>query len=279
MGRLAAQEIRRLDLPLARYLKPEVRFEGAGKTVLLDNFYNSEWRKDTAGARTRYHYVWHDTTNSGYSQLGALLTGAGAVIDTLCQAPTPVSLARGSLYIIVDPDTPQETERPEYISAEAAGAIEAWVRQGGILVLLGNDNGNAEFEHFNALAARFGIRFNEDSRNRVVGKAFEVGTFDRFPDHPVFRGVRRVYIKELSTLSLQPPAEALFSQEGDTILAFARHGKGAVFAAGDPWFYNEYMDGPKLPPGYDNPKAADNLFRWLLGMSGGAGEVSLGQRR
>jgi unsaturated rhamnogalacturonyl hydrolase len=41
-------------------------------------------------------------------------------------------------------------------------------------------------------------------------------------------------------------------------------GKGLVFAVGDPWLYNEYMDTRRLPPGYDNAIAGENLFRWLL---------------
>jgi len=39
--------------------------------------------------------------------------------------------------------------------------------------------------------------------------------------------------------------------------------KGAVFAVGDPWFYNEYPDGRKLPPQYENFKAANDLVKWL----------------
>ncbi len=241
--------------------------EGVRRTVLLDNFYNNEWRKDSLGRPVRYHYLWHDTASSGFSQLGGIITRTGAVVDTLCQAPTGKTLERASVYMIVDPDTPRETAAPEYISDEASAAIEAWVRQGGILVLMGNDKGNAEFEHLNRLAGRFGIRFNEDSRNRVTGTAYETGTFDRFPDHPLFKGVRRIFIKELSTLSLHDPAAPVFTQQGDVIMAFAPCGKGGVFAVGDPWFYNEYMDQRRLPAGYDNPRAADNLFRWLLSLS------------
>jgi unsaturated rhamnogalacturonyl hydrolase len=36
-----------------------------------------------------------------------------------------------------------------------------------------------------------------------------------------------------------------------------------VFAVGDPWFYNEYTDGRKLPADYDNYKAADDLVKWV----------------
>jgi unsaturated rhamnogalacturonyl hydrolase len=38
-----------------------------------------------------------------------------------------------------------------------------------------------------------------------------------------------------------------------------------VFAIGDPWLYNEYADGRKLPADFDNYKAAEDLVKWLLG--------------
>jgi unsaturated rhamnogalacturonyl hydrolase len=236
----------------------------ARRLVLLDCYYNDEWRKDSTGNLVRYHYLWQDTTNSGYSQLAAIITKAGATVDTLCQAPTPDALERASIYIIVDPDTPKETQSPNYLEEPAIGVIDNWVRSGGVLVLLGNDKGNAEFEHFNQLAERFGVHFKEDSRNKVVGDDFQTGTFKKFPEHRLFAGVKRIFIKELSTLRVQKPAKAVFSEGGDNLMAFSRVGKGAVFAVGDPWFYNEYMDQRRLPPGYDNAKAADNLFRWLL---------------
>jgi unsaturated rhamnogalacturonyl hydrolase len=37
-----------------------------------------------------------------------------------------------------------------------------------------------------------------------------------------------------------------------------------VFAVGDPWFYNEYIDGRKLPSAYKNYNAAVELFKWLI---------------
>jgi unsaturated rhamnogalacturonyl hydrolase len=237
---------------------------GANKIVRLDCFYNSEWRKGKEGSRVRYHYIWDDTTNSGFSILGKIISKLGATIDTLSEAPTMQSLSGASIYLIIDPDTPLETEHPNFIDARAIDAIVKWVRQGGVLLLMGNDRGNAEFEHFNELAAQFGIRFNEDSRNRVTGKDYDVGKFDSFPDHPLFKGVKQIFIKELSTLRVQEPATVIFSDRGDAIMAFARLGKGVVFAVGDPWLYNEYMDHRRLPEGYENEKAAENLFRWLL---------------
>jgi unsaturated rhamnogalacturonyl hydrolase len=232
--------------------------------VVLDCYFNNEWKKDTAGNLVRFHYIWDDSADSGFSQLAAIVREVGGMTDTLCQPPSQQVLKDARIYIIVDPDTPEETADPKYIDQQAIETITTWVNDGGMLVLLGNDTGKAEFKHLNELAGRFGIRFNEDSRNRVTGRQFEIGTFDHFPDHPLFGKVRKIFIKELSTLQIQGQATALFSEGGDTIMAFTRFGQGGVFAVGDPWFYNEYMDNRKLPDGYDNARAADNLFRWLL---------------
>lgn len=236
--------------------------------VLLDCYYNNEWRPDPSGHPVRFHYVWSDTTNSGFSILGGILSGSGLVIDTLSRAPERDALSRAAIYLIVDPDTPLETRAPNYIEPADVAVITRWVRDGGVLVLMGNDSGNAEFTHLNALASGFGIVFNEVSRNRVRGGDYGTGTFASFPDHPLFAGVRRIFIKEMSTLRLREPAIPVFSEGGDVIMALSRYGKGAVFAVGDPWFYNEYMDERRLPPGYDNGKAASNLFLWLLKIAG-----------
>ena len=47
-------------------------------------------------------------------------------------------------------------------------------------------------------------------------------------------------------------------------MAAAKTGKGIVFAVGDPWLYNEYIDGRKLPEVYENFEAGKELLQWLL---------------
>lgn len=266
---LVVDGIRALHLPLAGQLvaPPPSAPVGMNRLVLLDCAYNNETKADPAGKPTRFHYVWDDTANSGYSRLATIITRLGAIADTLNAAPTVDALANASIYIIVDPDTPKEAAHPRTVSDSEAEVIENWVRGGGSLILLANDKGNAEFERFNGLAERFGIHFNEDSHNRVTGYQYENGTFDKFPQHPLFAGVRRVFIKEYSSLRLEKPARPVLrvSPDGPVVVAFARVGKGSVFAVGDPWFYNEYMDARRLPEGYDNTRTAENLFRWLLG--------------
>ncbi len=232
--------------------------------VVLDCCFNNEWKTDASGARWRYHYVWSDTLDSGFSQLETIVRDCGADPDTLCQVPTDQALSTAAVYLIVDPDTPKETAHPTFIDDSASAVIARWVSHGGILLLLGNDSGNAEFAHLNRLASRFGIRFNEDSRNKVVGKDYTTGTFSALPPHPMFEGVRKIFLKEISTLALHKPAEPILVDGGDVIVAMARVGSGLVVAVGDPWFYNEYMDHRRLPEEYDNALVARNLFRWLL---------------
>jgi len=129
---------------------------------------------------------------------------------------------------------------------------------------MGNDVGNAEFDHFNQLAGVFGIQFNKDSRNKVPGNDFTMGRLVVTPPHPIFKTARNLYLKEISTLQLKPPARAVFVDNNDNIMAVAKYGKGTVFAVGDPWLYNEYTDGRKLPPEYDNFKAAQDLALWFI---------------
>ena len=47
-------------------------------------------------------------------------------------------------------------------------------------------------------------------------------------------------------------------------MAVAKVGKGTVFAVGDPWLYNEYVNGKNIPDEYQNQLAAKDLIRWLI---------------
>jgi PelA/Pel-15E family pectate lyase len=237
---------------------------GFGNRVMLDLYFNNEWRERKDGTRERYHYTWDDTTNSGFSLLGGVIDRMGARRLSLPVAPTLETLAQCDVYIIVDPDLPKESPEPHLMDPASVRQIREWVRAGGVLLLMGNDRGNAEFTQFNTLAKEFGITFNEDSRHRVVGKAYETGATSPLPDHPVFDGVRRIFTKEVSSLTLAPPAQVVLADGGLPIMAEARFGEGLVFAVGDPWIYNEYIDHRRLPAEFENDRAAEGLFRWLF---------------
>lgn len=93
---------------------------------------------------------------------------------------------------------------------------------------------------------------------------FEQGQITIPAGVPIFPSTRTVYIKELSPLAVKAPAKAVVTDSGDVIMAVAKVGKGTVFAVGDPWLYNEYVDGRKIPARYENFKAGKELATWLL---------------
>ncbi|HEY4107939.1 DUF4350 domain-containing protein [Puia sp.] len=241
----------------------EMKLPGA-RTVLLDEYYNNEHHKDITGANTRFHYIWNEMDNNGYAIWGHIFKKLGARLDTLAVAPTAANLAKASVYIVVDPDNEKESPAPNYPSDADITAIANWVKAGGTLVLLSNDSANCEFTHFNRLSSRFGIQFKDDCYHKVTGSQYEMGAFTMTGQDGIFRNTKKIYIKELSTLSLSGPAKPVFTDGGHNIMAVARVGKGRVFAVGDPWFYNEYTDGRKLPADFENYKAARDLAQWLL---------------
>ncbi len=262
---LVVKGIKILGLPLKDYLinGDSILSIGKGKTVGLDYYFNNEW-KEKKGKKYRYHYVWEDKENSGYYELGKIFTRYNAKVSELKTAPAAEDLNKLSIYIIVDPDTKKENPDPNFIDSASIENIVDWVKAGGVLAIFANDKGNSEFEHLNNLSGKFGIHFNVDSRNDVTGKNFDMGKFINLPDHPIFQNVDKIYLKEISTLKLEKPAEPILTDNGEIIMASAKIGKGFVFAVGDPWLYNEYIDNRKLPEGFENKKAAENLSAWLL---------------
>ncbi len=217
------------------------------KVVALDAFHNNE-------SKMPDHYQWDGVRPGGFAELGKLLTASGARLVTIRQRLTRSALAGVQIFIIVDPDTPAETADPQYIMPEEIAVLEEWVRAGGRLVLLGNDKGNAEFEHFNQLARRFGIEFLEETYPKVQGKGILIAKGDT----EIFDGAPEAYLVEVAPLKVSAGVKILLADHGTPIMALAEAGKGKVFAVGDPWDYNEYID-------FKNNRAiATNLFRRLL---------------
>jgi unsaturated rhamnogalacturonyl hydrolase len=240
---------------------------GKGKTVLLDNFFNNEWRKDATGTNIRYHYIWDDRMNSGFATLGDIFHSYGVRTESLQTAPAARDLKNANIYIIVDPDTDKETTSPNYMTENYASVIANWVKGGGVLIVMANDKGNADLEHTNLLASKFGVKYNEDNYNLVQGDKFEQGAVMVPANNPVFKTAKKVYLKEVSTLQVRPPATPVLTKEGKNIVALAKYGKGSVFIVGDPWIYDEYTDGRKLPAEFENFKAAQDIVKWAIGQS------------
>jgi unsaturated rhamnogalacturonyl hydrolase len=237
---------------------------GKGKKVVMDGWFNNEWRKNGYGINVRRHYTWDDTENGGFSLFGSVWENYGATLSNLEEAPTAKNLKGAAVYIIVDPDGWKDTKSPHYMDDKSAKAVADWVKKGGVLLMMTNDTANCDLEHFNTLSEKFGVHFSDKGRNMVKNNEFETGAVYNNVLNPVFVRTKKMYLKEISVLNVKPPAKALLSVEGDVVMATAKYGRGAVFAVGDPWLYNEYLDGRKIPAEYENFSAAGELVQWLL---------------
>lgn len=239
---------------------------GKNKKVLLDSYYNNEQEKDPSGGERSWHYKWEERANGGFQFWGKMFQRNGASIATT-YSPASASVLQGaSAYVIVDPDIPKENPDAKFMDEQAANAITDWVKAGGTLVLLLNDSGNCDLQHMNILTQKLGFTFNSDSRNHVEGRRFEQGALYLKAGNPVFKTARKVYLKEISTITITDPslAKSVYDDKGDILMVTAKVGRGKVFAVGDPWLYNEYVDGRKLPAEFDNFKAMQDLTDWIL---------------
>lgn len=239
-----------------------------GKTVLLDDYFNHEIRKGKLGMDEVFHYKLDERLDSGYSIFMNTFRTAGGKTAQLSSAPTAANLAGASVYIIVDPDTDKETANPKFVGPADVKAISEWVKKGGVLALFANDGQNCELDRFNTLAGAFGIQFKKDRKFEVLNNDYKMGRV-MLDSKDVFPNTKEIFIKEVSTLTVTKPAQAALTVNGDIIMATAKYGKGAVFVIGDPWLYNEYTDGRRLPYEYQNFTAAQDLSRWLIARSKG----------
>jgi unsaturated rhamnogalacturonyl hydrolase len=237
---------------------------GRGNTVLLDAWYNSQTRKNAAGQTELFHYKWDDWSNSGFSLYGHLFRTFGAETKTLTSTPTADKLRGARFYVIVSPDNLSKSPQPHYMNNEDARQIAAWVKQGGVLVMMENDPDNADITHLNLLADTFGLHFNNVLTHHVIGDQFDMGRIELLHPGTPFTSPHILYMKDTCSLSLSRGAQGLLEWKDDTLMAVAHYGKGTVVAVADPWLYNEYTDGRKLPSEYDNLAGGREFVRWLL---------------
>ena len=219
----------------------------AQAVVALDGYHNNE-------SKMPEHYQWEGTSDGSFSKLGNAFREHDVEVRTIRSRIDAKALEGVQLLIIVDPDTPDETSDRKYIDDAEIGALLRWVNDGGRLVLLVNDKGHAEFTHFNKLASRFGIQFREETFPKVSGKAI----LEASGSDAIFEGGLKAYLVEVAPLTLTLPAQSMMKVDGTDVMAMARVGRGIVFALGDPWLYDEYIERA------DNVKIATNLFTMLL---------------
>jgi unsaturated rhamnogalacturonyl hydrolase len=237
---------------------------GRGEVVMLDAWFNSQQKQNAAGQQDYFHYKWDDLADSGFSIFGHIFSTYGASLDTLYSSPTAEKLKRAQYYIIVSPDIPVKNPNLHYATPQDGDEVAAWVKQGGVLILMENDPANGDIEHLDSISDHFGIHFNDVLSHHVVGNDFAAGLIPVAAGDAFFRTPHTLYMKDTCTISLHGPAVSLLEDKGGIVMATAKYGKGVVFAVVDPWLYNEYTDGRKRPPEQDNYAAGRELVRWLL---------------
>jgi len=235
----------------------------AQTVVTLDYYYNHETHVTKEGATERFHYLWEEKDLNGYSNWGDAFVKYGAKLNSLDAQPTYNNLKGSDVYIIVDMDSQKESVTPNYIDLPQVKTIADWVKAGGTLVILANDSANVNLPGTNKLAGAFGLHFNDDLQNHVIGNNIAAGTLMIPDSDPIFKTAKKVYLKDMSSIKLSGVAKPAYTKDGAVLMATVKYGKGTVFAVGDPWLYNEYTNG-HLPAGYDNDKAADDLAKWLI---------------
>ncbi|WP_345210097.1 DUF4350 domain-containing protein [Mucilaginibacter gynuensis] len=240
------------------------------QTVTLDYYFNHETHAGKNGQQQRFHYLWEDADNTGFSIWGEIFKKHGAALNSLDVAPTINNLKGTSIYIIVDPDNAKESPAPNYMSDAHAAQIAQWVKAGGVLVLMANDSANVELENFNILAAKFGLHFNNEMQNHVVDDNHFNDGSAVIADRTLFKTTQKVFLKDVCTITAGKSAKTVLkSADGTAAIAIAlKYGKGTVFVVSDPWLYNEYVNG-RLPKEYENDKAADDLAQWLISKAKG----------
>jgi unsaturated rhamnogalacturonyl hydrolase len=236
---------------------------GQGRTALVDAWFNSQTRKNALGQTELFHYKWDDDSYNGYSLFGRAFERYGASLATLPSPPTRASLAQAQIYIVASPDIAAKNPNPHFMDAASAGAIEDWVKAGGVLLLFSNDRDNTEFTHFNTLGDRFGIHFNPVLSHHVVGEDHAAGEVVIPPGTGIFGAGFTAYMKDTCSIAVSGPARALVTDHGDIMIAVSRVGKGVVLGVVDPWFYNEYADGRKLSQ-YHGFEAAQDVAAWAI---------------
>jgi unsaturated rhamnogalacturonyl hydrolase len=237
---------------------------GRGDRVVVDGWFNSQQRPDAFGQTGEFHYKWKTADEPGYSLFGHIFRLFGAETGELDAEPTLANLKGADVYVIASPDNLQKNPQAHFATPEDANRIAAWVRAGGVLMIFENDTSFADLDHFNAVSEEFGIHFNSVLRKHVLGTQWEMGKIDVDGAGALFRHAHTLYMKDVCTISVSGPAKPVLAEGSDIFMATAKYGKGTVFATVDPWLYNEYTDGRKLPPVYDNYAAGRELVRWIL---------------
>lgn len=234
--------------------------------VTLDCFFNYESRKMPERGVERFHYIWEETDPQGFSLFESMFTQLGAKLSSLEVAPTKKNLKNTDIFILVDPDNLKDNPMPNSIEKSHAEAVKKLDFERRCAGFNGKRQRQLRFVRIEYAGQYVGIKFTNLSRNMVQGNEFATGAVLLSEENEIFKQAKKAYLKEVSILEIAQPVKAVISKNNEISMAVSRYGKGAVFAVGDPWLYNEYVDGTKIPAEYENFMAGTELAKWLVNL-------------
>lgn len=140
--------------------------------------------------------------------------------------------------------------------------LTTWVRNGGRLVVTGYELGERHHRtNLNQLTYHFGFAFNSDvivgpeSSGVDGGKGYDLTlTYNEVVDkeHPLFRNIRKIALKNTCSLHLEPGASPLLLAHPNRVLelqnkvaSYSKEGDFFVLATGDQRFNKPYEDTRK----------------------------------
>ena len=235
---------------------------GQGKTITADAWFNAETRATPAGNKEFFYYQWEDATDAGLNFFGHAFERYGVQLDTLRVAPTATSLSSSQVYLITAPMRGTDSAGSHALTKPNSEAIEAWVKSGGVLLLIVDATPAADVTDLNILSDRFGMHFAADGpqpQQSGTDQAIQIPT-----GTGVFSKAHHVLLENTCTMTLSSLAHPVLKEGTKTVMAVSSAGRGTVVAITSPWLSNRDLDGRTLPLGFENFPAATDLAGWLL---------------
>ncbi|GAA3144377.1 DUF6421 family protein [Nonomuraea salmonea] len=241
--------------------------------VLFDEAHSESWtiRRELAEAVNPAH-----PDDTSYARAAGLLRHLGHTVAAHTGGPLDAeTLAAQDVLVIAHPSDPRWERTtghgsPVFTSAEL-DAIEAYVGDGGGLVVLAEEEQDKYGNNLAGLLARFGVRV-EHATVRDPGHAYRgVATWvlaERSTDSGLLAGVRTACFYRSGVLSAED-AEVLFSSSPSAAPANAplavalRHGKGRVVV-----FADSDLFGDDSIEDHDHRRLWGNVITWAARVPG-----------
>jgi hypothetical protein len=241
--------------------------------VLFDEAHGEAWtiRPDVAREMQPSH-----PEDSSYALAAEALRRRDFAVDAHTRGLLDAAaLAAADVLVIAHPSEPRwERTVPDgspVLTAEELDAIEAFVRDGGGLIVLGEEEQDKYGNNLNDLVGRFGIRIENDvvsdydlnyasSPHWILG---EPAPLDEAVD--LLARAERACFYRATTLTVDDRALVLFSASpesssapGEPLVAVTQHGAGRVVVLGDSDLFGDDCIGH-----FDHEALWLNLMHWV----------------